>query len=58
MVSGTRDLIDTIYGTEISNKSKNNYPFLDSLLKNFKSATKKGNGHLDWSAISLENQKL
>jgi len=42
----------------ISNKSKNNYPFLDSLLKNFKSATKKGNGHLDWSAISLENQKL
>tara|TARA_B100001179_G_scaffold178912_1_gene134228 strand:- start:793 stop:933 length:141 start_codon:yes stop_codon:yes gene_type:complete len=42
----------------ISNKSKNNHPFLDSLLKNFKSATKKGNGHLDWSAISLENQKL
>ena len=42
----------------ISNKSKNNYPFLDSLLKNFKRATKKGNGHLDWSAISLENKKL
>ena len=42
----------------ISNKSKNNYPFLDNLLKNFNSATKKGNGHLDWSAISLENKKL
>ena len=42
----------------ISNKSKHNHPFLDNLLKNFRSATKKGNGHLDWSAISLENKKL
>ena len=41
----------------ISNKSKNNYPFLDSILKHFKSASKKGNDHLDWSAISLENKK-
>tara|TARA_Y100001970_G_scaffold113048_1_gene141053 strand:+ start:1079 stop:1942 length:864 start_codon:yes stop_codon:yes gene_type:complete len=44
--------------SSISNKSKNKYPFLDALLKNFKSALTKGNNHLDWSAISLENKKL